>query len=566
MSLTQRFQRFLRQSVDTVRFFPAESILSLFFFVFSLVLIAEKSSNEEVLGLFPLCFSAAFLLNRWFPQKKLRWIYYLVPLGIIPCLWIDLQEWIPSTSYLVALILCPLMIAVCRWKRDNRSFVVDILHYLKNGVATALLCGIAFLLVIAIYFSLEYIFPSLPLGNDQKFTLTVLSICFLLLMPIVFLTFVRLQPEEYTPHSFLDTLTNYVVTPALLIYTLILYIYFLSILFQGSLPRGGIAYLVFIFTLIAVGVKAYQPLQRKRLYDWFFDHFQWISLPALTMFWIGTGYRIHQYGYTQSRIYLILCGTIMTLTVLMFFSQKWGRYLYATLLAILLLAGFTFLPGITARELGIRSQRARIARTLEELNLPWNNGQLQPPPDSRSVDSLTGLKYETLYSCFEYLYYANDTTYLREHFGYSTYADFNAIMPDNVQFGHYINAADTSFQNYLLTGLTSIDISEFKQFHPVLYYDSDDKYYYDTRQDSLFLYAPGEKLLFSLSYTEIYQTQLRKTGLTSEQLTSCDLTKYRNEWLIYDQEDYSIIFEELAFRGSPRQLYSVSVYGLLTRE
>ena len=171
-------------------------------------------------------------------------------------------------------------------------------------------------------------------------------------MPIVFLTFVRLQPDTYTPRPFLDTLANYVITPALLIYTLILYLYFLTILVQGSLPRGGIAYLVFIFTLIAVGVKAYQPLLGKRLYDWFFNHFQWISLPALIMFWIGTGYRIHQYGYTQARIYLLLCGVIMTLTVLMFFSKKWGRYLYATLFAILLLAGFTYLPGITARDWG----------------------------------------------------------------------------------------------------------------------------------------------------------------------------------------------------------------------
>ncbi len=458
------------------------------------------------------------------------------------------------------------MIAIGQWKRDNRSFVVDILHYLKNGVAAALLSGTAFLLIIAIYFSLEYIFPSLPLGNDEKFILTVLSICFLLLMPIVFLTFVRLQPEDYTPHSFLDTLTNYVITPALLIYTLILYIYFLSILIQGSLPRGGIAYLVFIFTFIAVGVKAYQPLQERRLYDWFFDRFQWISLPALIMFWIGTGYRIHQYGYTQSRIYLILCGVIMTLTVLMFFSQKWGRYLYATLLAIVLLGGFTFLPGITAREWGIRSQRARMARTLEELNLPWNNGQLQPQPDSRSVDSLTGLKYETLYACFEYLYYAQDTTYLKEHSGYSTYADFNAIMPDNVQFGRYVNATEANMPTCLLTGPISFDVSEFKQFHPLSYYNQEDKYYYDTRQDSLFLYAPGEKLLSSFSFTEIYQTQLRKTGLTSDHLTSHNLTEHRNEWLIYDLEEYSIIFEELAFKGSPLQIYSVSVYGLLSRE
>ena len=567
MPLVQRLKRLLRQSVDTVRFFPSETLLSVFFWIYSLVLIAEKASNPELKRLFPLFFSAAFLLNRWLPQKKVRWIYYLVPLGVIPCLWTDLQDWVSSLSYGIALTLCPLMIAVCRWKKDNRDFVSDVLHYLKNGAAAALLSGITFLLVIAIYFSLHYIFPSLPLGNEEKFIFTTLSSCSLLLMPIVFLTFVRLQPDTYTPRPFLDTLANYVITPALLIYTLILYLYFLTILVQGSLPRGGIAYLVFIFTLIAVGVKAYQPLLGKRLYDWFFNHFQWISLPALIMFWIGTGYRIHQYGYTQARIYLLLCGVIMTLTVLMFFSKKWGRYLYATLFAILLLAGFTYLPGITARDWGIRSQRARMAQAIESLHLSKQEGRLQPPSDLSSVDSLTGLKYEALFASFDYLYRENDTTYLQAYCGYSSDEDFNkAVMPDNVQFGRYINPIDVQDRFWNLDGPISVDIRSFDEFHSLSYYAQEEYYYYDILADSLFVYAPGNKRIMALAFTDIYRTQLAKTGLTSEQLNHQTLTKYQNEWLLYDQGDTCLLFNDLTFRGSPLQISNLSVYGLLTRD
>ena len=567
MSLSERLQRFIRQGVDTVRAFPAESLLSVFFFGYSLLLIAEKTSNTDFLALFPLFFSAFFLLNRWSPHKPFRWIYYVAPLSVIPCLWIDLQEWVLSVSYVIALVLCPLMIAVCRWRLDNRAFVIDALHYLKNLIAATLLSGVAFLLIIAIYFSLDYIFPSLPLGDDEKFVLTVCAACFLWLLPIVFLTFVRLQQDEYTSHPFLDILTNYVITPALLIYTLILYVYFLSILFQASLPRGGIAYLVFIFTLIAVGVKAYQPLQGKRLYDWFFNRFQWISLPALLMFWIGTGYRIHQYGYTQPRIYLVLCGVIMTLTVLMFFSRKWGRYLYVTSLSVVLLAVFTYLPGLTARELGIRAQRARLADVVEELNLPSVNGRLQQNTDTLRVDSLTGLRYEALYASFEYLYYAHDTTYLQQHYGYSSFVELNeAVMPANVFSGQYDAATEEMSVQCSLTYLSGFDVSGFKQFHPVCYYDRGEGYYYETRQDSLFLYTSGQHLLCRISYADLYDAQLQKTGLTPEELTQETLDKYREAWMTYDNGGYRLILNDLFFENSPLQIQSLSVYGLLTRE
>lgn len=47
------------------------------------------------------------------------------------------------------------------------------------------------------------------------------------------------------------------------------------------------AYLVFGFTMTALAVKALGRLLEKRIYDWFFDRFSLVSLPVLTLFWIG---------------------------------------------------------------------------------------------------------------------------------------------------------------------------------------------------------------------------------------------------------------------------------------
>lgn len=105
-----------------------------------------------------------------------------------------------------------------------------------------------------------------------------------------------LAGSRYESNRILEILLNYIVAPALLIYTAILYLYMAKILVTWSLPEGGVAYLVFGFTLFALAEKALQFLMRKRLYDWFFDRFSLISLPTQLLFWVGAIRRTSEYG------------------------------------------------------------------------------------------------------------------------------------------------------------------------------------------------------------------------------------------------------------------------------
>ena len=129
-------------------------------------------------------------------------------------------------------------------------------------------------------------------------------------------------------NSGLEMLLNYIVTPALLIYAAILYLYMAKILVTWTLPEGGVAYLVFGFTLFALAVQALQPLLQKRMYDWFFDRFSLISLPTQVLFWIGVLRRTGEYGLTEPRVYLLVSGGLMTLCVVLFLARRTGRYFY----------------------------------------------------------------------------------------------------------------------------------------------------------------------------------------------------------------------------------------------
>ena len=135
------------------------------------------------------------------------------------------------------------------------------------------------------------------------------TICETLAVPLLFLMMAdRWRDAELRGSRILEMLLNYIVTPALLIYAAILYLYMAKILVTWTLPEGGVAYLVFGFTMTALAVKALGRLLEKRIYDWFFDRFSLVSLPVLALFWIGVVRRTNEYGLTEPRVYLVVCG------------------------------------------------------------------------------------------------------------------------------------------------------------------------------------------------------------------------------------------------------------------
>ena len=156
-----------------------------------------------------------------------------------------------------------------------------------------------------------------------------------------------------------DVLLNYVLSPALLIYAVILYLYFIKIAVLWSLPKGAVASIVVSFTAAAFILKGCQVFLTRRYYDWFYDHASLAVFPALVMFWIGTLYRIREYGFTEPRVYLVVVGLILTGAAVLFSVKRWASYLYVACWAILLLASVTYIPGMTAKNIEHISQMSR---------------------------------------------------------------------------------------------------------------------------------------------------------------------------------------------------------------
>lgn len=557
-SLKTRWQKiriFIGKLGETLRRAPAEIFTTVYAFV-TFTLAYEKVSpiQEEYIALAPLIFVLSFILNR-LCRGKWRLIYYLSPLVYVLFIKTDLKDWITSTEYIIALLICPLAVILSDWIKDNKRFAERIIRYLVDWIAAGLLALVAYLLVNAIVYSFGYIFN---LDIPAKFSFYAFLSASILLTPFSFLTFNR--QSEQTPdrpipgYSFLNILARYMLTPAAWIYTIILYLYFVCIAITWFLPRGGIAYLVFGFILFATILKALQPLLQRQPCKWFYERFSLISLPALIMFWIGVGYRINQYGLTEDRIYLIVCGVIMTLTIGLFFSHKWGRYLYATLSAVILLALFTYIPGIRAGQLGLLSQNLRAERLIDRLQLADATGKIAPikRPDS---DSIHKKDYRDLYNTLSYLEEHDKPESLKERYGIDGSLSFQTeIVPRTLEqyvtWGGFETVVAEESSYVYLSANTQQTIS-LEGYTRLLYIPASWKQ--TCTNDTLTLQLYDDSTTWHIDLNEMLDRQLAGTPyVRTDTIPEQWLDKEANRFLQYDVDSMRIDFIDVTLHRTPQ--------------
>lgn len=318
----------------------------------------EMYAYDMLLHYFPVLFLFTYTLNSRFKEGKFRVIYYLS--GIVCLLFLGFTEkWEFSATYIVSLVVIQLVYLVSGWKRDNHTFMGEGLRYLRALLSSGLLAGIVWLLSLSIYFCITYIFEIWKMTDNNIF-IYIPCLSFMGVMPLLFLMFNGKKDEvDFMGSRLFGVLLNYVLSPALLIYAVILYLYFIKIAVLWSLPKGAVAYIVVSFASAIFLLKGCQVFLAHRYYDWFYNRASLVVLPTLVLYWIGALYRIHEYGFTELRVYLVVVGLILTGVAFLFLSNRWGHYLFAALWAIGLLVVVTYIPGITAHDIERISQAGR---------------------------------------------------------------------------------------------------------------------------------------------------------------------------------------------------------------
>ncbi len=309
-----------------------------------------------------------------------------------------------SAEYNIELICLMLAVPVVKCRTGNRDFVGANWWWFSGIVIAGFMCLVGWILFYSLLFAANellgvYWYYS---RGAAYFNVFIFSVGFAMLL-LSFLTRHEGRMPEKT--GVLSAMLYYILTPVILAYNLLLYIYLGFSAVQWELPAGYVAVMVFALTLSAFLIKALRELLPHKRYGWYYDNLSYISIPALLLFWVGTGYRICEYGFTEARVYLVICGIIMTVSLAAFARKGRGNYRRCWILAIALLGIFTFVTPINAERIGIHSQTRRLVKLAKELDLLENDRRLKEVYTLPDENMETVLKFIELQEAYRYVFY-----------------------------------------------------------------------------------------------------------------------------------------------------------------
>jgi len=408
--MNNRLKTILQQLLQSPRRFPVEMALGVVFFIIAVwdsethvwnekTAQYESAVNGDVLWLFVPLMALTFWLHR-----VNRWAYLASFFLFLPLMMLDLKPFLWTYGFGFTYVLAAILLIIGYKRMDNRSFAAHALHVATQLFFGLLISCILYMAVLAITASFFYIFG---IDEPQHFYEHIAQFIAFVLAPQVCCTLVHQNEDEVAePFKILRIILNFILSPAVIIYTVILYTYFIKIVFEWDLPKGGVAWLVMGFITVALIGRVAQSILSQRYYDWFYRWFTLIAIPPLIMYWIGSIYRIRLYSFTESRFYLMVAGVLMTLFVLMLFRKHTRQYQLMALIFGAAIILFTYIPGISAKSIGLACQKQRLTALISELKLAdAKTGRLNDDLDMRSIkqDSMMCERYKDITSVISYV-------------------------------------------------------------------------------------------------------------------------------------------------------------------
>ena len=533
---------------------PVEIVVSMFYWIIIWLDIAKITDIREFGWTFPICFCMIYAINHWTHQRVYRWIYF-ASIIIVPLFWL----WQPApmhSSYNVALIISQLMIFLHRGCFRDEPYVRNVINYIGDVLFALLIATLAWLLSLAIFFSITYIFEIWG-DLERYFTEYSSTVAFVFICPLLFIAFNITGTREHAIIRFVDLVVNYILTPALLIYTAILYIYFVKIIVLWSLPKGGLSYMGISFITVLLIGKSIQPLLQKRIYNWFYGHYSWWTLPALVMLWISIVYRVSEYGLTEARIYLVLTAILITLSTMLFFARHNRNYTILTIAAIGALALFTYIPGLSADDLGINSQVKRF-KTAEKRLMT-----LSPKEDSLRIVEGRVMYHSITYVNHAKIYrYQESDSLTKEILGFSnsqamldslfTPAEQNKI----VEGIYYNNTIYCSFNP-----IDSLNIQDYRILRNIYQYTKTPMHYEYWNDSGVLRIYQNDSLLVEFDVMEWFKQQIPlDTNLMEEAFE-----KNKKRLAFFDTGDIRVILSSLRYNKDTKKVDDVNIDFILIK-
>ena len=353
----------------------------------------------------PMLFIFVYL-SRPYSWYRFSWIVPLVALAIIGMTNDSAEFYLTSPKFWGANFIALLVLLGFPFEKNNQGFTYrNFTNLFHIGLATAVWL-LVFGLVAAILFTITTLFNVEFSDSFYSHFYTSLGI---FTQPLFFLVFQQRQAKsEMTLNRIFEILVNFVLAPALMIFTVLLYAYVVQIIFEGVLPKGMLANITLPYLLGGLGVYALCSICAKAHWETFFKFYPYLAIVSIVLLWLAIDRRISAYAWTEPRIYLVALATAITIAYTILIISKIRQYRLISV--VVMIAIFVMTWVVNPKEIAYQSQTERFEQLLTKLNLSDNSGKIRDDVDF--VERLENMPkselkdWEELDSVSDYLLYS----------------------------------------------------------------------------------------------------------------------------------------------------------------
>ena len=324
----------------------------------------------------PMLFIFVYL-SRPYSWYRFSWIVPLVALAIIGMTNDSAEFYLSSPKFWGANFIALLVLLGFPFEKNNQGFTYrNFTNLFHIGLATAVWL-LVFGLVAAILFTITTLFNVEFSNSFYNHFYTSLGI---FTQPLFFLVFQQRQAKsEMTLNRIFEILVNFVLAPALMIFTVLLYAYVVQIIFEGVLPKGMLANITLPYLLGGLGVYALRSICAKARWETFFKFYPYLAIVPIVLLWLAIDRRISAYAWTEQRIYLVALATAITIAYAILTVPKIRQYRLIS--AVVMVAIFSMTWVVKPKEIAYQSQTERFEQLLTKLNLSDSSGKIRDDVD-----------------------------------------------------------------------------------------------------------------------------------------------------------------------------------------
>ena len=382
MKFEEKFKNLFPDMKKGIGRFPVTVVFSLILFIVAIftiesdfyILPEEDLWIKYLIIAIPLSASVELIREKYLENKRSNFFRITSFFGIFLFIFLlkiffknhFATETINITATILIFYVLFYLIPIIYRNEDKEKYLQSVVG---NQMITIGFSIVLFLGLSAIVGTIDVLLINLPntiYFDNFVFSASIFGVAF-------FVSRLKRQDEslkDYNLPKIVEVLICYILIPLILIYTAILYLYFVKIIFTLKMPKGIVSHLVLWYTTFSLFIIIMAtPITYKNKFAKFYKkYFPLISIPLILLALFSINERIFQYGVTENR-YLVVILILWLLFNMIFIIKadvKWVliSFIFAVLVAI-------FSP-FNLVNVSINSQNKRLERILKKNGIIQN--------------------------------------------------------------------------------------------------------------------------------------------------------------------------------------------------